>query len=402
MKLLIKIISCILSISILSLSQNQAIIFKTNNNSYKINPKKISHDILETDVAKGKYCYAFFSMPINSEFANELESTGIIIAGSIGRYSSRFGYKFNLNGKNRLALQILEKSSSFLSLIPISASDKVESAIFNGDQKCFYNKEKRTIKAAVFLEDPLDISKAKNAFGNLVDSIVYQAGISRKYIVFSSPEKLCNLAANDIISNVNLWRENQISNDYARKILKVDSLQRSFLIKNAIPSVNWLKDVPFTGDSIWVWNTEDSIGKHIDFCEIDGNDTVVRYADTIRVLYKDYNWGFTFHGIATMGVLCGNGWGSLASIKFPGSDTMQWRGVAPKCQIRFSDDADIINRSFADESGYYTTTARGYDEGISNHYSPDKKCNNIWTLASGNDGDAAAKQSLITQNPATF
>ena len=59
---------------------------------------------------------------------------------------------------------------------------------------------------------------------------------------------------------------------------KVDSLQKGFFTKSFPPTVSWLSGVPYTGDSIWVWNGEHGNSQHIDFFEIDDNsgDTVLR------------------------------------------------------------------------------------------------------------------------------
>jgi hypothetical protein len=53
----------------------------------------------------------------------------------------------------------------------------------------------------------------------------------------------------------------------------------------------------------------------------------------------------TLGSMVLMGAICGNGWASLESKYLCGSDTLQWRGVAPKALICLGGDTADLNYS---------------------------------------------------------
>ena len=111
-----------------------------------------------------------------------------------------------------------------------------------------------------------------------VEKIYDFDSIVNRFSVTSSRNPLLYFSEQKDISEINEITIESPVNANARRITNVDSLQNSHFTKTLIPTVAWLSGIPYTGDSIWVWNGEHGNSQHIDFYEKDDNsgDTVLR------------------------------------------------------------------------------------------------------------------------------
>jgi hypothetical protein len=177
--------------------------------------------------------------------------------------------------------------------------------------------------------------------------------------------------------------------------------------------------LPYTGDSIWVWNGEHGDFQPLGFFEIDGNDTILRGDITLNPVGPRLVKGFTgswgiggyggpeerMHGVQTATIMAGNGWSSHISINIQGSDTLQFRGVAPKSMLVDDGSAlssqqgvgDVNNHSFTGGGGsFYQNQSRFADIALSNHDTTlpfHTDYNNIGIYAAANQGDKSRASS---------
>ena len=202
--------------------------------------------------------------------------------------------------------------------------------------------------------------------------------IVNRFSVTSSRNPLLYFSEQKDISEINEITIESPVNANARRITNVDSLQNSHFTKTLIPTVAWLSGIPYTGDSIWVWNGEHGPFQHLDFFELSNNgDTLLRGDLVLNPTGPRLKKGFTgswglgdwdidpekrMHGCHTGGIMAANGWCSLNSKILTGSDTLEWRGVAPKAMVLddFSSRSnqrgpgDVNNHSFTGGDAYYT------------------------------------------------
>ncbi|MHA1989031.1 MAG: hypothetical protein ACW98D_20615, partial [Promethearchaeota archaeon] len=328
------------------------------------------------------------SNSINNDLYEQLIFMDIIIR-CYGKYPGGYVYQLSINDNFDNAVTLLRNSGYFVDLIPVEAADKIDEKIWTQTDLTYYDSQAQTIKAEIFFHDNLLIVDIENLTEGLVDSIIYPSDLD-SYIhvtVIATCEELIELAANDEIKTVVPFKPIEELIDFARELTKVNELQTGHLQPVEPPTIDWMVDVPYTGDSIWVAINENGSYKHIDFFEIDPNttplDTVFRDASTIKTTWGSPAFSLSVHGLMVASTAVGNGWASTQSVNFPTTEPLKWRGVAPKALLMGSTyNGDVNNRSFTEGGTYYSTSSELHDSRMRSHtIGIDPQHNNIHVTA---------------------
>ena len=215
---------------------------------------------------------------------DSLEKAGAVIIGCAGKAGGGYVYKVLLPAQPLSALDFLDRNSRLNGIMDIQPEDKVEAKIYRKTGLFYEKSGNGRIKAEVRFYDIQSAKDVKSRYGQMIDSICDGKKYSNSFIVLATPDQLIDLAAYEAIDEIIEYRPPGTINYYARRLTHVDSLQALWgQPLQSPPTPGWIEGIPYTGDSIWVSNSESGSGgyQHLDICVKSGNDTLFRSADCI-------------------------------------------------------------------------------------------------------------------------
>lgn len=347
---------------------------------------KANYVLRASAIEDSSYNYLIFTQPIDKDIKQTLTRLGVEILGCAGNVGGGIAYRTHFTKKASEILPTLQGLNSFVNISGIAGDDKIEPALIDSQSDKY-----DTVRVIIKFNKHLSEKEIANTIGQYCDSILFERnGKTDQLVILTTRNDLGYLASLPIVKEILEYIPPKPTLHEGRKLVNAEALQQSSIIP-AEPVLNtWCAGKTFTGEGITVANGEASTWgyKHIGLCEKNSaGDTIVRTNSTTPLKFRE-SWGFTDHGLHTMGIIAGNGWGSLTSKEYPGTAN-KYRGIAPKATITFGNlDADVNNRSFADESsGYYTSTGSEYDRETSIHVSAwDSRFNNVQVFAAANNG----------------
>ncbi|MEA1866809.1 MAG: S8 family serine peptidase [Thermodesulfobacteriota bacterium] len=390
-----RIVLISLLVSLTSFAFGQEIQFKTGNTIRTIqqwNVEKVKESIAESESSmiastqfseETDYYWIAFKDVINNAIKAKLDFLGVEIIGYAGTFPEGRLYKINVNGRYQDVFDLLKQEETFINLIPVWVEEKIDKNILENRNLTYVDSVLKTIKATIYFYKPMEKEKIEHLLGNSVDTIIFDDADEKVVHIVSTRDELLRIAEIDHVKRVSEYQEKLPLHSHARELTKVNKLQEEFITITHPPTTDWLADVPYTGDGIWICINEGIDPSHLDFHEgLPGGGTQLRKS------HPDETWYSADHGTHVAGVAAGNGWNSHLASLIPGG-MLQWRGVAPKALLSSTGEkGDINNHSFIESScGYYNYSPA--DERLSNHEGTGPIDNNIWIWSAANNGVSA-------------
>ncbi len=298
--------------------------FNSQNRRVVISKESTRKHLDKKYPAGQNYFWVSFKQPPSPDVKREFHKKGIKILGFGSRRGNVYSVKITANVSDAIAA--MENSGIFNGLEEVEPLDKILSSILDPEQfklATTYDSTNNTIQATVSWYEKVNEQSARallKGYG-VVEILLFEPVINR-FLVRSTRQPLLDIATEPEISTVYEWIIGSPCNAGQRRATDVDSLQKGHFVKTFPPTISWLSNVSYTGDSIWVWNGEHGPFQHIDFFEVDGADTLLR-GDTVLNPYGTRLvkgatgfWGLgrnssipeiRMHGVHTGATLAGNG-----------------------------------------------------------------------------------------------